>query len=280
MKIHILLPVHNRREITRSFVQCLSAQTYSDYHLILIDDGSKDGTEEMVRQYVPSLTVLRGGGNLWWAGSLQRGVNWLAENRTADDALVLIINDDVHIPSNYLEQAVSVMKTKKSTLLLSRNRRSDNGEVKESGIHADLRALSFQVADVPEKINCLSTRGLFAYWKDIRHIGGFHPILLPHYLSDYEFTIRAHRKGFGCETNAVIWLESNDLTTGFHEIREISFMKYIRKYFSKRSTGNPIYWSSFILLTCRPALILPHLYRIWRNAARDLRRALRVSLTS
>ena len=48
-KIYILLPVHNRREVTRGFVECLAAQTFSDYHLVLIDDGSTDGTAEMVQ---------------------------------------------------------------------------------------------------------------------------------------------------------------------------------------------------------------------------------------
>ena len=47
--LYILLPVHNRCDITREFIDCLKAQTFQDYHLVLIDDGSTDGTEQMVR---------------------------------------------------------------------------------------------------------------------------------------------------------------------------------------------------------------------------------------
>ena len=75
--IYILLPVHNRREITGDFIDCLEAQTWQHYHLVLIDDGSTDGTEQMVRERVENLTVIRGNGDWWWAGCLQQGFNFL-----------------------------------------------------------------------------------------------------------------------------------------------------------------------------------------------------------
>jgi glycosyltransferase involved in cell wall biosynthesis len=75
--IYILLPVHNRREITKVFIDCLEAQTWQNYHLVLIDDGSTDGTEQVVRERVENLTVIRGNGNWWWAGCLQQGFNFL-----------------------------------------------------------------------------------------------------------------------------------------------------------------------------------------------------------
>ena len=40
--LYILLPVHNRREITRDFIDYLEAQTWQNYHLVLIDDESTD----------------------------------------------------------------------------------------------------------------------------------------------------------------------------------------------------------------------------------------------
>jgi glycosyltransferase involved in cell wall biosynthesis len=39
-KVYILLPVHNRKEVTQSFIKCLNAQSVKDFHLVLIDDGS------------------------------------------------------------------------------------------------------------------------------------------------------------------------------------------------------------------------------------------------
>jgi glycosyltransferase involved in cell wall biosynthesis len=64
-KIFILLPVYNRKDMTEKFIRCLKAQTYQNYHLVLIDDGSTDGTEEMVCSYIQDPTMIRGKGN-WW----------------------------------------------------------------------------------------------------------------------------------------------------------------------------------------------------------------------
>ncbi|MEO8935379.1 MAG: glycosyltransferase, partial [Burkholderiaceae bacterium] len=70
-KIYILLPVHSRRALTERFIRCLQAQTYTDFHVVLIDDGSTDGTAEMVAALLPGrLTILTGTGDWWWGGSL------------------------------------------------------------------------------------------------------------------------------------------------------------------------------------------------------------------
>lgn len=269
-KIYILLPVHNRRNITMRFIDCLVAQTYTNFHLVLIDDGSTDNTDEMVRSKVNNLTVLRGKGDWWWAGSLQRGLEWLKENNTDDNALILFINDDVCFLPDYLEQACRVMTNKQGVLVLSRFKSVDNERIIETGVCADLKRLSFKVAEAGEKINCLSTRGLFVYWKDILAIGDFHPTLLPHYLSDFEFTIRAHNKGFGCETSANLLVEPNDETTGYHKINEEHFADFMKKYFSKKSTRNPIYWTAFIFLTSEFLWVIPNLIIVWGGAAKAI----------
>ena len=124
------------------------------------------------------------------------------------------------------------------------------------------------------QINCLSTRGLFIHWRDVQAIGDFHPKLLPHYLSDYEYTMRAHRKGLKCETSAELVIEPNDATTGYHVIAERSFIAYLKKYFSRKAPGNPIYWSSFVLLTCSPSWVAVNLARIWAGAVRNIFRAM------
>jgi GT2 family glycosyltransferase len=269
-KVYILLPVHNRKEITRHFIECLKAQSYSNYHLLLIDDGSTDGTSEMVLEYIPTATVLRGNGDWWWAGCLQCGLEWLKENINDNNALILFINDDVQFSPDYLEQACQVMSDKKGVLVLSRNRKVNSLKIIETGVYADLKHLSFKIAEAPEKINCLSTRGLFVHWTDVLAIGDFHPKLLPHYLSDYEFTMRAHQKGFKCETSAVLLIEPNNETTGYHLINNECFIDFIKKYFSKKSTDNPVYWSSFIFLRSRSFWLIVNLIQVWRRAVKSI----------
>lgn len=274
-KVYIVLPVHNRIEVTRGFIDCLVAQTFSDYHLLLIDDGSTDGTAEMVQARIPSATVLRGNGDWWWAGSLQQGLNWLKASRVEDKVLVLFINDDVRFAPDYLERAIRIMDDKQQTLVLSQFVKPGVAESMETGVTADFGRLSFTIAESPERINCLSTRGLFAYWEDVQTIGSFYPTLLPHYLSDYEYTIRAYRKGLKCETSAALLIEPNSQTTGYHEAKDVSFPGFLRKYCSKKSALNPVYWSSFVLLASEPIWLLPNLLRVWIRASKTVVRAYR-----
>jgi len=238
-KVYILLPVHNRNEITRGFIKCLSAQTFSNYHLVLIDDGSSDGTAEMVKEYIPSATVLRGNGDWWWAGSLQQGLNWLKLNPPMPSDVILMTNDDAEIPPDFIETGCALLKP--GVLMQATVCDDITHEVLDVGMVYEDRNMLFRVPRPGESINCLTTNGLFMRWQDLQVVGGFYPRLLPHYLSDYEFTMRAHKK-------------------------ENHLLLFLRKFFSIKSAGNPVYWTTFVFLVS-PMKYLPlHLAKIWKGA--------------
>lgn len=50
-KITILIPVFNRPELIRKTLKCVSAQTYSNFEVIVYDDGSTDSTSQVVSQF-------------------------------------------------------------------------------------------------------------------------------------------------------------------------------------------------------------------------------------
>ncbi len=249
-KIYILLPVHNRISITRNFVRYLCAQTYKNFHLVLIDDGSTDGTEEMVQKEVESCTVIKGKGDWWWAGSLQQGYHWLKSRNLPLTDLVLIINDDTEIEPDFLEKAVTILKHRKKTLLLAQSYNLKDGKLTDVGVHANWKRITFNQATAPEQINCLSTRGLFLRIEDFFEVGDFYPKLLPHYLSDYEFTIRAHRRGMRLMTDPSLKIWVNEDTTGYVEFEQDSFIENMKQNFSNKSMMNPIAWTVFIGLAC------------------------------
>ena len=47
MKISVIVPVYNKEGYLNDLLSDLSAQTFSDYECILIDDGSTDGSGEI-----------------------------------------------------------------------------------------------------------------------------------------------------------------------------------------------------------------------------------------
>lgn len=53
--VAILLATYNGSEYIREFLDSLIAQTYTDYKLIVRDDGSTDDTLEIIRSYLPGI---------------------------------------------------------------------------------------------------------------------------------------------------------------------------------------------------------------------------------
>jgi len=262
-KIYILLPVHNRREITRRFIECLKVQTYRDFHLLLIDDGSTDKTEEMTREMVQSITIIKGQGDWWWAGSLQQGYQWLKSQKIPLSDIALIINDDTEFDTDFLEKGATLLKKQEKTLLMAQSYSKKTKMLIDSGVHADWHRLTFKQAVSQERINCLSTKGLFLRVSDFFEIGGFYPRLLPHYISDYEFTIRAQRKGMKLITDTSLRLWEDEAATGYYQIDTENFIDFLKKYFSKKSPSNPLAWTAFIALACPWRWKLLNLIRIW-----------------
>lgn len=245
--IYILLPVHNRKNITEKFIHSLIKQSVKDFTLILIDDGSTDGTAYMVRKYLPNTIVIQGNGNLWWAGALQKGYKWLMAN-SSDTDICLIINDDTIFDEGFLKTGINILTGLKKTLLLAQCYSQQSSELVDHGVYIDFKKLSFQQAKTKQEINCLSTRGLFLTVEDFKNIGGFYPQFLPHYLSDYEFTIRAHKKGYNLITDEKLKLYVDQETTGLHKIKFRGLLDYYSKYFSNRNPSNLFHWLVFIIL--------------------------------
>ena len=275
-KVFIVLPVHNRREVTRKFVESLKRQTYAPYHLILVDDGSTDGTSDMVVAQIDPVTVIHGRGDWWWAGSLQQGLNTVSGMHPDAKDVLLITNDDVLFDDRFIETAVSTLRNRPGSLLLARSRDPATGKIAETGVEADFRALSFKIAERSENINCLATRGLFLRWSDALTIGAFRPKLLPHYLSDFEWTIRGRRRGLKCITVRDVAIVSQPTAISGRITPEnasgiVEFMKIV---FSKKNHLNPIHWTFFICMASDVRYIPRNIARVWWRVVREAVRRL------
>jgi GT2 family glycosyltransferase len=261
-ELFILLPVHNRKETTLKFVQCLKNQTFQKFKLILIDDGSVDGTAEAVCEQLPETIVIEGSGDWWWGGSLQQGYLWLKENSRPED-FVLISNDDVEFEESFLETGINKLKRLVDTLLLAEAWSSKTRKKVDQGIHINWFNFSFDPLPPASSINCLSTRGLMLRVEDMSEIGGFIPEKLPHYCSDYEFTIRGMKKGYQLVTSPDFKLVLDEEQTGIHQVDKMKPRDYIKTLFSIKSAKNPLTLTRFVFLSA-PVHAIPFAFvRIW-----------------
>lgn len=249
-KVYILLPVYNRKKITAGFISFLKKQSYTNYHLVLIDDGSTDGTADMVKSELQNLTIITGKGNWWWGGALHQGYKWIKKNVTDTTGFVLIINDDTEFESDFIENGINTILANPGAIIQAESYGKKSGKALKKGFEYNYKTLAFTPSDDSEKINCLTTRGLLMTYASFIKIRGFYPRLLPHYLSDMEYTIRAYNKGLQLITHPDFKLTMMEDETGYSEINEKNFFVFLKKHYAFKNMMNPVHWIVFVFLAC------------------------------
>jgi glycosyltransferase involved in cell wall biosynthesis len=48
--VSVCIPTYNRKEYLKETIQSILDQTYKDYEIVIVDDGSTDGTEQMIKE--------------------------------------------------------------------------------------------------------------------------------------------------------------------------------------------------------------------------------------
>jgi GT2 family glycosyltransferase len=101
-----ILTCHDRRELTlRALAGWFGQRGHgAELSAVLVDDGSTDGTAAAVAAAFPQVTVIPGGGSLYWAAGMA-----LAERhaRGNDPDALVWLNDDVVLAENCLRELMS-----------------------------------------------------------------------------------------------------------------------------------------------------------------------------
>jgi glycosyltransferase involved in cell wall biosynthesis len=59
MKVSVLIPTYNRRDYVVAAIESVLSQDFTDYEVIVVDDGSTDGTADLLRPYATTVRLIR-----------------------------------------------------------------------------------------------------------------------------------------------------------------------------------------------------------------------------
>jgi GT2 family glycosyltransferase len=261
--VHIIIPVHNRKEFTRNCLLSLRSQTVRNFIVVVIDDGSSDGTSEMIQREFPEVILIQGDGNLWWTGATNLGVRYALEH---DAEYVMTLNNDTAAAGDFVEKMMVWAKMEPKALLgaLAIDARSQvpiyGGEIIDWKLARYKRVLDTLEEDDQKglhEVTHFPGRGLLIPSEVFSRIGLFDEKLFPHYAADYDFTHRAIRAGYRvfCNYDAKIYIYPN--ASGDVELRKKKTIKnYYNHLFAMKGGGNlEIFWR-YALRNC-PRNYLP-----------------------
>lgn len=105
-RIAFLLTCYNRKAKTEQCLRSLfQIVPYADVYLV--DDGSTDGTGEMVKENFPMVNLIEGSGDLYWARGMHKA--WTEALKKNFDYYVWL-NDDIILNQDFLEELMSCHK--------------------------------------------------------------------------------------------------------------------------------------------------------------------------
>jgi GT2 family glycosyltransferase len=257
--VFVLIPVFNRCEDTR---QCLTrlrtVRWDGTLQVVVVDDGSTDGTNTMLRDDFPEVRVIQGDGELWWTGSMDKAITELRE-RLTDKDFVFTLNNDALVDVDTISILVDTSR-KNEKAMVAASVRTPEGRCLAAGARMLWRgslaeSLGEVLGDTPNEeteieADVLFGRATLIPASVLDRIGGYNPDAFPQYFGDSDFSLRAKRAG----VRQIITLKTavtgteDESTTGIHYNvrRGIGPVEAIRLLTSRRSNLNIVFAARFM----------------------------------
>jgi GT2 family glycosyltransferase len=205
VSVHVIIPVFNRLALSQALVACLRRQSLNQpLRILMVDDGSSDGTAEWLMKQ-DDIEVLNGNGSLFWGGAVDLAVRHIQARASAED-WVLLMNNDTTVADDFVQRLLDTARAQAPAAVGSVIREESDGRLLSVGVRVDAwrlltrdlldRAGPQPVSDAAVEVDVLSGRGVLFPMAGLLAAGGMRPGVLPHYLADYEVSLRVRKSGW------------------------------------------------------------------------------------
>ncbi len=198
MRIAALLTCFNRKEKTRKCLESLIA-VRPDCDVYLVDDGSTDGTSELIAELFPNVHIIKGSGDLYWSRGMHTA--W-KEALKGNYDYYLWLNDDVELHPFFIDELLSSMEKAGGNCIVSGLIGSLDGKnILYGGSDANKQLLG--ESDEPQDI-CYMNGNVVIVPKDVVNKIGIIDPVLHHDLGDVDYGLTATEHGIRVVTTTKI----------------------------------------------------------------------------
>lgn len=131
MELSVLMPVYNNASYLQEAVDSILSQTFQDFEFIIVDDGSTDGSSEILKDYSKKdkrIKLLRNNLNRGIVYSLNKGLS-----ECTGKFIARMDSDDISLPFRFSKQ-LEIMRSDENIILLSAATTHIDEKGKEMGI--------------------------------------------------------------------------------------------------------------------------------------------------
>jgi GT2 family glycosyltransferase len=248
--ISIIIPVFNGLDYTRKCLETLCHRIamvedpFSGFEIVVVDDGN-DGTSEWIGEKYPHVHVIKGDGNLWWSGGINRGVEYAIE--TLDTDYLLWWNNDIEPAEDYLVRLAELVRENGDGVLIGSKIFIKNSESlwgmggKFDPVNGVRHMYGEGQKDCddfrkPFAVDWFPGMGTIIHRRVFGKIGMLDEKNFPQYHGDSDFTYRAKKAGFRLVAFPQLVIYNDITNTGLKH--QGNFTVLYRSLFSIKSNSN------------------------------------------
>lgn len=199
--VGVIIPAWNAISHTLECLKSLQRLDYPNYSIVLVDNGSTDGTLERVREQYPHVTTIRNEQNAGFAHACNQGLEAVF---AAGASFGFLLNNDTLVAPDLLSQLLAVAQSWPSVGILGPTIcYADRPETPwftgmrfSAPIYFVRTAPKYQVqSDVPAAVDFISGCGMLVSRTVYARIGGLNQDYFMYY-EDLDYCLSARKAGF------------------------------------------------------------------------------------
>jgi GT2 family glycosyltransferase len=287
-ELAVVIPVHNGRAYTAHCLELMRELEGPDMMVIVVDDGSSDGTSSYLEDNYPDVHLLHGSGNLWWSGAVDFGCRFAIDRGAS--RLLLLNNDNLEMSPNLMPELERVLDEYGGLAgaVMVEDRPNGRREIVAAGGRLNWRSRGIELRDGPreavvhriraEDVECDWLPGAsLAFGREVfLDLEGFDARAFPQYRGDVDFTTRARKAGYKCVVTYAAWVVNDTRQTWINFGRRLTYREFGLGLVSFRSAYNLRETIRFAWRHCPKRWLIPYLgqfylryaYAFWKTRHR------------